>query len=362
MIPVTDKKFQQKNKALKWFINNKHHFIGWAIFLFYEIVVVGIYVGKFGYRGAYVFHYFLNISIFYFHALVVLKYGLTYPKQIIWRIPLFLVLEVILYLLIMYIGYAYVNKFTHLIGPKDPPLDTAFYTGGIFRAGYFIIFGTGYYFLITFIKERKKTEQLEQQRLNNIIQLAKSENAFLRAQIQPHLLFNTLDFIYQNAKDNSPVAAEAIIALSGMMRYSVDSKHQEEFISLGDEIEQVENLINLHQLRNNHLLSIQFSYEDDIKQERIIPMILITLVENIFKHGELRNTENPASVNIFLADNTLFIETSNLIKNKDADIKRISIGLDNVKKRLDFSYGDKAKMEHYIDDNEHFKIKIAIKK
>lgn len=362
MITATGKSLTQKHTLLNWITTYKYSFIGWAAFLFYEIVIVGLYTGKLSNPGTYIFHYILNISIFYLHALIILKYGLMYPKQIIWRIPLFLVLEVAAYLFVIYMAYAFVNRYTHLITPKDPVLNVPFYIGGIFRAVYFIIFGTGYYFLLTFIKERKKTEKLEQQRLNNIIQLAKSENAFLRAQIQPHLLFNTLDFIYHNAKENSPLAAETIIALSGMMRYAVDSKHKEEFINLNDEIEQVETFINLHQLRNNHDLQIQFDYDDNVKKEKIIPMVLITLVENIFKHGELKDRSNPATIKVGTDIESLFIETNNIVKIKNNDFKRVGTGIDNIRKRLDYTYGEKATLKHYFNDNEHFNVKIAIKK
>jgi len=352
----------QQSRLWNWLAANKYHFIAWAAFLFYEIVIVGFYTGKFGYPGAYIFHYFINISIFYVHALIVLRFGLVNPKQTIWRIPLFLFLEMALYLLIMYASYVFINRRIHIILPKDPPIDVAFFLGGIFRAGYFIICGTGYYFLVTFIKERKKTEILEQQRLNNIIQLAKSENAFLRAQIQPHLLFNTLDFIYQNAKDTSPLAAETIVALSGMMRYAVDSKHEEEFIQLGDEIDQVENLLNLHQLRANHNLQIRFWYDDEVKSEKIIPMVLITLVENIFKHGELNNPAEPAEITIADDAKNLIIKTQNAVKTANSDNKRAGTGIENIIKRLEYTYKNNAQIEHYFNDNEHFNIKITIAK
>jgi len=362
MIKAVVKIFKHNNVFLNWIITYKYSFIGWAAFLFYEIVIVGLYTGKLANPGTYIFHYLLNISIFYFHALIVLKYGLKYPKQIIWRIPVLLFLEVAAYLCVTYITYALINKYTHIISSKDPVLNTNFYIGGTFRAVYFIIFSTGYYFLITFIKERKKTELLEQQRLNNIIQLAKSENAFLRAQTQPHLLFNTLDFIYHNAKENSPVAAETIIALSSMMRYTVDSKHEEEFVNLRNEIEQVETFINLHQLINNHSLQIRLDYEDEVRNEKIIPMVLITLVENIFKHGELKDRSNPAFIKVVADNENLLIETKNIAKNKNFEVKRIGTGIDNIRKRLDYTYGGKVDFKHYFNDNEHFNVKITIKR
>jgi two-component system LytT family sensor kinase len=353
---------QNRNKFLAWLNQYKYHFISWAIFLFYEIVLVGLYTKKWAEIPQYIFHYGLNITLFYSHALLVLRYALKNPKHAIWKLPLFLLIEVIIYLAIMLFAYAVINENTGIITKAKVNTDIAFYLGGIFRALYFIVFGTGYYFLTTYNKERKKTESLEQQRLNNIIQLAKSENAFLRAQVQPHFLFNTLDFIYQHAKDRSPIAAETIVALSGMMRYAVDSDYVGDFIRLGDEIEQVENLINLHQLRQSHNLQIRFEYEDDVKELQIIPLILITLTENIFKHGFLGNLAEPAVMSIYLENNNLIIESSNLIKTEKNDLSRTGTGMENIRKRLEYTYANEATFEHYLYDNDHFKSKITIKK
>ncbi|WP_421943751.1 sensor histidine kinase [Pedobacter sp.] len=352
-----------KNPFLwKWFVSNKYHFIFWTVFIFYEIVIVGLYAGQFGEPGRYIFHYMINIGIFYCHANLVLKYGLENLKSAIWKVPLYLILETIAFLLVMYIAYNYVNRYTHIITIKEVEINRTFFLGGLIRALYFIVFGTAYYFLVTFFKERKKTENLEQQKLHNIIQLAKSENAFLRAQIHPHLLFNTLDFIYQNAKDNSPVAAETIVALSEMMRYAADSNYKDEFVLLGDEIEQAENLINLHQLRNGHTLQIRFWYDDEVKTEQIIPMVLTTLVENIFKHGDLSKLEQPAEISIIKTENSLELKTKNLIKPEFQQGKRSGTGMDNITKRLSYTYGLNANIKSYIDDNEHFNVDVAIKK
>jgi LytS/YehU family sensor histidine kinase len=221
-------------------------------------------------------------------------------------------------------------------------------------------FATSYYFLLNFLEERKKIEDLEKQRLNNIIQIAKSENAFLKAQIQPHLLFNTLDFIYQNAKDSSPVAAEAIHSLAEMMRYSVDSNKDKEFILLDEEINQVENLINLHQLRKDHHIQLRFWYDDEIRNVKIIPLVLTTLVENMFKHGELLLASHPAEVSLRMEDDQLIIETSNLIKAVK-DNSGLSSGMENIKKRLDYTYGKHAEFKYFTDSNQHFKVILIIK-
>ncbi|WP_316737315.1 sensor histidine kinase [Pedobacter aquatilis] len=346
----------------RWFVSKKYHFIFWAAFLFYEIIAVGLYAGQFGEAGRYIFHYIINIGIFYIHALLVLKCGLENPKSAIWKLPLYLILEIGIFLVVMYFAYNVVNRYTHIITSKDVVINATFFLGGLIRALYFIVFGTAYYFLVTFLKERKKTENLEQQKLHNIIQLAQSENAFLRAQMQPHLLFNTLDFIYQNAKENSPIAAETIVALSDMMRYAADGNYKDEFVLLGDEIEQAENLINLHQLRNGHSLQIRFWYDDDVKTQQIIPMVLVTLVENIFKHGDLSKLEFPAEISISKTDDGLQLKTKNIIKKNIKEVGRSGTGMDNITKRLGYSYGTNASIKSYINDNEHFNVSVEIKK
>ncbi|MGM9475600.1 sensor histidine kinase [Pedobacter sp. GSP4] len=343
---------------LNWLADKKLHIIIWIIFIFYEAIIVGLISGKFGNPAAYILYYTLNIATFYVHAHVVLGIGLHNLKQSAWKLPLLLWIEIACYLSISVLLDHLIINYTHYTGTRKITLDLIYFTAPLYRCVYFMCFATGYYFLMRYIKERKKTEDLEKQRLNNLIQLAKSENAFLKAQIQPHLLFNTLDFIYQNARETSPIAAETIHSLSEMMRYSVDSNKDKEFISLGEEINQVENLINLHQLRKNHQLQLRFWYDDDIREVKIIPMVLITLVENIFKHGELLNSDHPAEVNLTVEQGKLMIRTSNLIKHV-ADKSGLNAGLENISKRLDYAYGHDAEFK-YFKDKYYFKVTLFI--
>ncbi|PWS33688.1 sensor histidine kinase [Pedobacter paludis] len=359
MISYTDERITVKNKIWTWMIDKKVHIISWIVFIFYESIIAGIFIGKFGTFQNYVIHYSLNIALFYIHAEVVLTSSLKKPKQAYWKLPIFFILEIIVYFSILY-GVEWLSvKYSGYVGIRKFEFSVAYFIGPLYRWTFFTGFATGYYFLINFLKERKKTENLEQQRLNNIIQIAKSENAFLKAQIQPHFLFNTLDFIYHNARESSPIAAETILSLSEMMRYAVDSNQDGEFISLGNEIEQVENLINLHQLRQNHSLQIRFDYDDEVKDLKIIPLVLITLVENIFKHGNLNNLNHPAEISINQNDHTLIIETSNLanlVPNKTG----LNSGMENIRKRLAYTYNNLATFEYYIDDNQYFRAKLTI--
>ncbi|WP_316826932.1 sensor histidine kinase [Pedobacter miscanthi] len=347
-------------KILSWILDKKLHILIWTIFIFYEAIIIGIFVGKFSPISNYIIFYSFNVATFYFHAHVVLAAALKRLKGRWWKLPLFILLELAGYLVLIVALDYFVINYTNYNGPFKIEFTASFFAGPIYRAIYFMCFSTSYYFLLNFLEERKKIEDLEKLRLNNIIQIAKSENAFLKAQIQPHLLFNTLDFIYQNARDSSPVAAEAILSLSEMMRYSVDSNKDREFILLAEEINQVENLINLHQLRNDHHIQLRFWYDDEIRNLQIIPMVLITLVENIFKHGELLTIADPAEVSIKQEEDYLIIETANLTKPV-IDKSGFGAGMENIKKRLDYTYRENALFNYSKDADHYFRVILKIR-
>ncbi|MCZ4243925.1 sensor histidine kinase [Pedobacter punctiformis] len=360
MKSYTDASFTIKTDFIKWIDSKKYHFIGWAFFITYEVLIIGLFSGHFGTLSSYIIHYILNIWLFYFNAHIVLINSLKNRKQAIWRIPILFLFQTAIYLLCIYYIEIFMIKYKQVTDPGKLELNYNYVIGPLFRCFYFIFFSVGYFFLINFLKERKKTEELEKQRLQNLIQITKSENAFLKAQINPHFLFNTLDFIYHNTIKSSPVAAESILSLANMMRYAVDSNSDDELITLGDEIDQVENLINLHQLRQNHSLQIHFDYEDEIRSQKIIPLVLITLVENIFKHGDLNDQSQPAEINLELGPDVLILKTDNLV-SATQNSNGLNSGMENIRKRLNYTYGDRASFKFYKDERNHFIVTLKIK-
>ena len=184
-----------------------------------------------------------------------------------WKLVLAILLELSVYVLICFADDKILYSL-HLIKLTRPlNLDYVFCIRNLYRGVYFTAISTGYYFLKTYIKEKQKSAEIEKQRLNEIILRQKAEqeltiahNAFLKAQINPHFLFNTLDFIYYQVMEVSPKAADAIIALADMMRYAIDADKAGEFINMGEEIDQVINLIYLNQIRKNGEVNLEFTY------------------------------------------------------------------------------------------------------
>jgi two-component system LytT family sensor kinase len=351
---------QFKQKIYSFLNTYKYHFISWIVFMVYESVSASYMSNSFAPLLNYVAFYSLNITFFYFHANFVLDHILKgNTKSRLWKIPLALLIEVSGYTLVMILMRMILFKFTDIAGGKPFEINSFIIAGSIFRCIYFIGFATGYYYILLLSVEKKKTLELERQRMDNQIQLAKSENAYLKAQINPHFLFNTLDFIYQHAKGKSPVAAETILSLSAMMRSAVDHVKEDEYIDMGQEIDQVENLINLHQLRKNHQLHLRFWYDEEIRSAKIIPLVLVTLIENIFKHGNLHLESDPACVSIGMKDNRLLIETNNLI-NDYPNSNGLGSGMNNISKRLSYTYGPAASFAYGIDQEKRFKVELLI--
>lgn len=338
----------------------------WLLFILYETVIIGLISGAFGNPITYILHYFIIISLFYIHAHLIIPGVFKNKGAVLWALPAALVLEIAVF---VFFSFA-LDQFLiaiHVLQSAIPLKLSYLYTlKSIYRCIYFLAFSTGYYFLITYIKEKRKTNELERQRLEDIIsrqkseqELTKAQNAFLKAQIQPHFLFNTLDFVYHNIEEASPVAAEAIIILSEMMRYAIDSDKMGDFICLEDEIVQVENLLFLNQMRKNNSIRFQLIIEEEMRQINLIPLVLLTLVENIFKHGDLTQHSHEAMLRIYSNASKFFIETDNLIIQRKARESRHT-GLQNIRKRLTNAYGKEVKFDFFTDQEDHFKVAIAI--
>lgn len=349
---------------LKWYSIFKLHILIWFLYMLYEIVSFGIIFNNFKSPIIFLSHYLIVILLFYIHADVVIKWTTKNRKTAVWLTAIFVVAELALYIFAQHL----VNVFLVLIGFSSSivsDFNMAFILRNLYRGVLFMGFSTGYFILRNYLNERKKTAELEKEKLEKIIQqqrieqeLVIAQNAFLKAQINPHFLFNTLDFIYHKVNMHSAIAGEAVIKLAHMMRFAIDSDEIGNDIFLADEIEQVENLIYLYQIRKDEDLNIHFSYAEAVKELSLIPLVILTLVENIFKHGDISDSDEIAFINLEIKDGFLRIQTINLINSHKIKNSNHS-GLNNIQKRLTYAYGEKV-FFNYETENSHFKVIIEI--
>ncbi|MFB6454991.1 sensor histidine kinase [Chitinophaga sp. Hz27] len=204
----------------------------------------------------------------------------------------------------------------------------------------YAIYSSGYYFAIQAVRREKQLRNVELQHLKIEQDRLQSEYAFLRAQINPHFLHNTLNFFYAKSLSCSAELSEGILTLSDIMRYSLENNESENgTVSLAKEVEHLKNVIKINQLRFSNKLHLDFVTKGDIGSMRIIPLVLITLVENAFKHGDLTDPQSPVKLYLEISEDRTQLKFTTYNKRKTGP-KELShgIGIENIRKRLNWTY------------------------
>lgn len=198
-----------------------------------------------------------------------------------------------------------------------------------------IITGTLPFFCVYLLADR---QQILQKKMQVEKEKKAAELAVLKSQLNPHFLFNTLNNLYSLAQQQSPLTAVSIEKLSHILDYSL-YRCNEQFVPLEKEIELLNNYIALEKIRYSNRLKIQTEYNCDA-QYRIAPLLLLSVIENMFKHG-VEKTTGIAILKIKLqASNYLFsLTTENSYDPSGND--EPGIGLKNVQQQLGLLYPDK---------------------
>jgi len=186
-----------------------------------------------------------------------------------------------------------------------------------------------------------------------------AELQLLKAQVHPHFLFNTLNNIYSFSMEGSPKTPGLILKLSSLLSYMLyDCKAEE--VRLEKEIEIMKNYIDLEKERYGNKIEISWSVEGDIMDKFIAPLIMLPILENAFKHGVSEQIEKPwLSVDISEKHNTLRCKIANS-KNEYVPYNHNGIGINNVKKRLEFIYAGKHELK-INDEGNFFVISMLVK-
>lgn len=169
---------------------------------------------------------------------------------------------------------------------------------------------------------------------------------YLKAQINPHFLFNTLNNIYAAATLQHPRTADMVLRLSDLLRY-VTYDGQAAQVPLEKEIAQIRAYIDLFQLKSEHPLNIRFQVENTADGRLIEPVLLLPLVENALKHGNLE-TNPKAFLNIVLQndENRLLFRVENSFDPENCQKDETGgVGLNNVGRRLELNYPNRHRFE-----------------
>jgi two-component system LytT family sensor kinase len=285
--------------------------------------------------------YSLFISFFYFCRYILLPSIENHQ----WRFKWILLLPITLlgFLLVTLIIGSLKNYFFQL-----PPLkitsEVIFFTlwRGIYLLGLAFIF----YFQNSAITKERQARLLEQ--------------AYHRALLNPHLLFNTLNFVYDEIKDAQPKQAAALLILSDIMRYALRQSKVTHKATINEEMEQMKRYIQLHQMLSEEGFYIDFvtNMKDHLGQVEIPSLLLVNLVENMFKHGNFKNPDDPALIDLTADDKLIRFRFVNAKRYKSA-FRGEHFGIDNTRQRLMQTYGKQFKLD--IENNDtHYILNLII--
>lgn len=239
----------------------------------------------------------------------------------------------------------------HLFDYTNYPLHTTlgtFARDNYYYATRYIIYGTTFY-LITYALFRERQEK------GLIIENQKMELSLLRAQINPHFLLNSLNNIYSLIYKNSDQSLQAVEELSGVLKYSLYEK--KEAVPLKREMEIVDKMIDLNKIRYSYPLAIRKNIQAGIGHHKVPPFLIIPLIENAFKHGDLKDQNTPLNISIKKEKDTIHVEVTNK-KGQQKKDKLGGIGLENIRKRLKLIYPKNH--EFLINDEDSFQVTIKI--
>lgn len=196
---------------------------------------------------------------------------------------------------------------------------------------------------ICIIRQWRRTEQ-------RVIQAeadkANAELSFLKAQINPHFLFNTLNNIYSLAITKNEHTAESILKLSNIMRYVTDDV-REDFVSLENEIECLKDYVDLQRLRLGKKMKVEFVVDGQTAGKKIAPLILMNFIENVFKYGISNHEPSDIVIRLSVQDGNIIFFCRNRLFESKPPAGRTGIGIQNTRQRLQRLYPDK----HFLNIN-----------
>ncbi len=201
--------------------------------------------------------------------------------------------------------------------------------------GLIVVFG----FMVKLFIDALNSEQLK-------MALSKEKDAmelaFLKSQINPHFLFNTLNNLYGLSLSEPDKTPDAIVQLSDMMRYMLYESNADKVL-LEKEIAYLKSYIDLQKLRYFGKTFIDFNIKGALNHQQIAPLLLISFVENAFKHGDVFDEKQPLSMTLEVSEKQLIFDVKNKIHNKNKE-EIGGFGVKNVERRLELLYPNKHKL------------------
>jgi len=214
--------------------------------------------------------------------------------------------------------------------------------------------------ILAWDSHQARREELERMQLLEKEKIA-NELKFLKAQINPHFLFNTLNNLYSYVVNQSPKAPDMIMQLSGILDY-VLYKSQKKEVSLQEEVDTIEHFLQLERIRYGDRLQVEFQQEGNLSIP-VSPLILLSVVENAFKHGASGDIDSPKiGIEIKEEEGTILGKIWNTKSQHQGELNdayKEGIGLSNFKRQLDLIYPNRHELQ-IEDQKDTFCVSLSI--
>ena len=318
------------------------HIFIWSFYITIECLAL-INAGM-GSQSLYALLYYpLYISIFYLHAHVVLQFIKPSKHNVYFRLVSIVIFEILIAISICICIKILICVF--LLGQSYNGISKFDISASAWRVLFFLMLSTGYGFANRSIRLVKQNSRLKLSQL--------------QSQLKPHLLVNTLDFVYSTIVEISKEGSNVILLLSDVMRYSFKEAEADGKVPVTDEINQVRNLIAINQIRfGKRLILDHYISENWLDAWRIPPSLLLTLIGNVFQHGQLTNPEHPARIIIRSDDNQLSLFTYNL-KRENAQ-RGSQTGLKNAQMQLKLFFPGHQHQISIKESELHYSLSLII--
>ena len=295
----------------------------------------------------------LNLSTFYINYIILIpeliqkrkKYGLYIASFV-----LLIIASVFVKTVIAVLNPEDLLKFTNHKGETEYISTNEYAIRSLFLSGFILVSSCIIKFSVDWFSNESVQRNLESEKKDMELQ-------FLKSQLNPHFLFNSLNNIYSLAYQKSDKTADAILKLSEIMRYMIYESN-DSWADLSKEVEYVQSFVELQKLRFKDGAAVQVNINGEIDGQKIVPLILISFVENAFKHGVANDHEDPIKINIIANQKILHFSVSNK-KNKTNKDAMGGVGLNNVERRLQLLYPDRYKL-NIVNSATHYTTELML--
>ncbi len=334
------------------------HIIFWVVYFLFNTFRWGSYFNDYAYSfQSNLIGFPIHITLSYLNIFFLMPFFVYRKKYALYLLSVFSAIFLMVFVK-FHITYLVFNN----VWPEGPqPIEEptlSYIIEMMIGELYVITFVTAIKITLDYLKEHKRVADLQKSQLE-------TELLFLKSQISPHFFFNTLNNIYSLAVEKSNKTPITILKLSELMRYLLyETKSKRN--ALENEILCIHNYLDLERIRHDNQLEINMGITGDIHEKNIAPILLLTFIENAFKHGANKNTGKvKIDINFDIIEDFLYFTISNplptISEHEDKLNSSSGIGLENVRKRLELGYNQNDYKLSLKTDDRNFIVKLKIK-